>query len=375
MDPVSAIGAGIGGITSLVGGLIGSNASSNAAATQQKNAQQVSGLLQNATQGGQAGVTNAIGAANPLIAAGTQQASQAIGGGIQGANATLAGIYGQQTQNLDPYLATGQTGLSMLNQAVAPGGSLAGQFSAPTAAEAEATPGYQFSLNQGMQALQRSAAAGGSLQGGGTLKAITQYAQGLADTNYQNVYNNALNTFGTNRNATLQNLSALTSQGQYGTSQFNQAAENAGNQQAGNTMQGNMTLAGLYNQGAQAQAGNLTQGAQFNANLGLQGTNLQGQALTGGANATAAGQVGSANAWNSALGGVGNAAQYASLSNLLGSAYQGNQSAPSGFLGYNSATPWGSVGPSTPPALTQPSFSNTNPLGLQPQPPAYQPNY
>ena len=63
-----------------------------------------------------------------------------------------------------------------------------GNFQAPTLQQAENTPGYQFALQQGQNALQASAAANGSLLTGGTLNALDSYSQGLADTNYNNIY-------------------------------------------------------------------------------------------------------------------------------------------------------------------------------------------
>ncbi len=43
-------------------------------------------------------------------------------------------------------------------------------------------PAYQFQLGQGTQAINRSAAARGTLLTGGTLKSLDQYGQGLAST-------------------------------------------------------------------------------------------------------------------------------------------------------------------------------------------------
>ena len=71
-------------------------------------------------------------------------------------------------------------------------------FTLPTAADVANTPGYQFALQQGEQAVQRSAAAQGDLLTGGTLKAEDQYAQGLASQTYQNAVTNSLNAFDTN---------------------------------------------------------------------------------------------------------------------------------------------------------------------------------
>jgi hypothetical protein len=48
------------------------------------------------------------------------------------------------------------------------------------------SPGYQFRLDQGNQAVQRSAAARGILGSGATMKAIDRYSQGLASSEYNN---------------------------------------------------------------------------------------------------------------------------------------------------------------------------------------------
>lgn len=71
-------------------------------------------------------------------------------------------------------------------------------FKAPTPEEAANDPGYQFSLNQGEQALQQSAAARGTLNTGGTLKDILNYGQQAATQQYGNVYNRNLQTYQTN---------------------------------------------------------------------------------------------------------------------------------------------------------------------------------
>jgi len=58
-------------------------------------------------------------------------------------------------------------------------------------------PGYQFRLSQGEQALQQSAAAKGHLRTGGTLKDILGYGQNFASSEYQNVFDRALQGFQT----------------------------------------------------------------------------------------------------------------------------------------------------------------------------------
>jgi len=55
-----------------------------------------------------------------------------------------------------------------------------------------ADPGYQFRLQQGLDAVQHGAAAGGKALSGQTLKALNDYAQGTAAQAYQDAYGRAL---------------------------------------------------------------------------------------------------------------------------------------------------------------------------------------
>jgi hypothetical protein len=64
----------------------------------------------------------------------------------------------------------------------------------PQAAEAlQNTPGYQFQMQQGVGAIDRSAAAGGSLGSGEEMAQLMQYGQGLASTSLNQQVGN-LNT-------------------------------------------------------------------------------------------------------------------------------------------------------------------------------------
>ncbi len=334
-DPVSAIGAGIGGVASLFGGLIGSNAAHSAADIQSRNAQNVAQLGMNAATGAQSGVAGASQSAQAGEGSAVERANQSIETGTSGANQTLMDFFQSELGNLSPYLAAGQQGLQQLTADTGPGGSLTQQFTAPTAAEAAQTPGYQFTLDQGTQAINRSAAATGL--SGGTLKALTQYGQGLASTTYQQSYNNSLNSFNTNRAATMQNLSALLGQGQFGTSQAQSAMQNTGGAIAANTAQSGYGQSSNLMNAAQYQGNVGMQAAQLGGQFGLQGAQIAGTALTGGANAQAAGQVGAANAWQGALGGVANAGQYYSMSQLMNP--YSSSGAPAGFQPYSSAPP------------------------------------
>src|SRR5439155_1675317 len=55
-------------------------------------------------------------------------------------------------------------------------------------------PSMQFTIDQGMQALQRSAAGRGRLNAGSTLKDLNTFAQGVASTQYGQAYNRAFQT-------------------------------------------------------------------------------------------------------------------------------------------------------------------------------------
>lgn len=58
-----------------------------------------------------------------------------------------------------------------------------------TQAELEATPGYQFTLGQGLKAAQSSAAARGLGVSGASMKGALTYATGLADSTYKDQFN------------------------------------------------------------------------------------------------------------------------------------------------------------------------------------------
>ena len=74
----------------------------------------------------------------------------------------------------------------------------------------EADPGYNFRMAEGMKGLERSAAARGLLQSGGTLKGIQQYGQNLASAEYDNAFSRYLSQ----REASMEPYRYLTGLGQ-----------------------------------------------------------------------------------------------------------------------------------------------------------------
>jgi hypothetical protein len=143
------------------------------------------------------------------------------------------GAYSTQQSNAAPYLGAGKSALSQLSALPA--------FTAPTAAQAQATPGYQFQLQQGQNALSNKLISQG-LAGGNAGTALENYTQGLAGTNYQNTFNNALQTYNANEGK-LSNIAAM---GLSANGQAAAGAQNFANQSANlATQQGNAIAGGV----------------------------------------------------------------------------------------------------------------------------------
>lgn len=316
------LGAGISAATSLIGGFMGSSASKKAAAAQKASAD--AAIKQ---------VDRATGEATDRGYAGIEQSNNAIHTGLDAANKQIAdtgtaqkGLYGDMTAGIDPYKAAGTYGLDQLK-------SNAGTFKFDPK-DLENEPGYQFQLQQGMKALQNSAAGRGMLQSGAALKSAIGYEQGLAGTSYQNAYNRALNTFNTNQ----QGYQSLANLGQNANSQAIQAGGIYGGQLT--------SLAGLgantNMQGAGLLSNTAMQGNEYIGNAQMTGAREDADLITGRGNADASGIMGSSNAWTGALNGVGNAASMYGLSKMGGSTGGGLSSY--GTPNYSTAFPWGGGG-------------------------------
>lgn len=91
--------------------------------------------------------------------------------------------YDQTREDYAPYRETGYKALDTLSSlyGVNPNGSAID----PSAA-LRATPGYQFTVDEGLKAINRNNAARGILNSGGADKARLRYAEGVASTNYEN---------------------------------------------------------------------------------------------------------------------------------------------------------------------------------------------
>lgn len=139
-----------------------------------------------------------------------------------------------------PYREVGVQSLGSLRDLI-----LGGDFS-----KFHASPGYQFRMDQGVQAVDRGASARGMLGSGQRLKELTNYGQGLASDEYGNYLNQLYNLAGYGQTAT-QNTAQLGANAAQG---YGNAIANAGYLRgsgygaAGNSLTGgiNNALAAYY---------------------------------------------------------------------------------------------------------------------------------
>jgi hypothetical protein len=171
------------------------------------------------------------------------------------------------------------------------------QFHAPTADEARQFPGYQFALEQGLQGIDRGAASNGTLLTMGNQKDRSQFATGLADQTYQNLYNNQRGEFADRFNIHASNAANASSA--YGSSYDRAMNEYLNAFNIFNTNQGNLfnRLSGVSGQGLSAaggQAGAAQNIGQAGANANTNAGNAQGGGAiaTGNANANEATTIG-----------------------------------------------------------------------------------
>jgi len=103
---------------------------------------------------------------NEIIDTGEQQSAGALDSAI--------GAY-------QPWVDAGTGALGTYQDAIGLNGS---EGNARATGAFQTGPGYQFAMDQGTQAALRGASAGGMLNSGNTLTALTEFGQGLADQEY-----------------------------------------------------------------------------------------------------------------------------------------------------------------------------------------------
>lgn len=116
----------------------------------------------------------------------------------------------------------------------------------------QTSPGYQFRFNEGVRAVDTSGAARGDLLSGATLKALTNYGQGIGSQEFGNWRNSLAGLADTGYSATGQTAGARSNLGGNLSSIYtNQGAANANASLAGGSllMGGVNTLANLAGYG------------------------------------------------------------------------------------------------------------------------------
>jgi hypothetical protein len=186
-----------------------------------------------------------MGLAAGIIGAGVLGAGATVYGATKAANAQTSAaanatnaqmqMFNTTQAGLAPFKDAGQSVLPQLTQMAQNGFNFA-----PTQAQLEQTPGYQFNLSQGEKAVTNSAAARGLGTSGAALRGGADYASGLASNTYQQQFTNALQQYQNN----FGNLQGLASMGGNAAAGIGNAATSTG-QSIGNNLigAGNATAA------------------------------------------------------------------------------------------------------------------------------------
>jgi hypothetical protein len=135
-----------------------------------------------------AGVAAAGTVGSALISASaSKKAAAAQAGAASTAERGIQQRYEQTRADLAPWRTTGAEAQQKYAGLLGVGGDtadIAGMQQAMTQ-----YPGYQFAMEQGTEAVQKSMAGRGLLQSGQTLKDLTAYGQGLATNTFENYMN------------------------------------------------------------------------------------------------------------------------------------------------------------------------------------------
>jgi HAMP domain-containing protein len=165
----------------------------------------------------------------PAIIGGAIAAAGAVGGALIGssasrratnaqtaaadqANALQKYMYDTTRTDQAPWRDAGVAALGQLGEFLKPGADLGALL--------QAQPGYQARLGEGVNALDRSASARGSINSGGQMKALTRFGQDYASNEMNNIFNRYASVAGIGQTAN----NAI---GQAGQNYANQAGRNS----------------------------------------------------------------------------------------------------------------------------------------------------
>lgn len=195
-DPATILA---GGAASMVGGFFGARRAG-------QGIKRAGTTLANAYNQAGEDVWKIPGMVNPGIQraygqAGEDVYNEAYGGSAlldERARAAQAGMDTAVTganQYLNPYAEGGQTAFRTLSD-LANTPAMSREELTYKPGQLEMDPGYQFRLEQGQKALERSAATKGMLQSGSFAKSLAGYSQGLASQEYAAAYERGRREFG-----------------------------------------------------------------------------------------------------------------------------------------------------------------------------------
>jgi hypothetical protein len=167
MDPFTLALLGSAG-ASVIGGLMGQRASSQAAGAQSMAALQSAQIQAQQAQ-----------AAREQLERSQAQGAKAIGD-----------YYGRGAEAYAPYQQFGVESTNRLAtlMGLRPGAASGSLMEQPTIAQLKFDPGYEFRFSQGMRGVNASAAANAGLQSGAALKAAERFGAGEASQEYGNAY-------------------------------------------------------------------------------------------------------------------------------------------------------------------------------------------
>ena len=117
-----------------------------------------------------------LGVGSALIGgSAAKSAARTQANAAQDAAAVQQNMFDTTSQYFQPYRQAGENAL--------------GTYGDQVGTEFTKTPGYEFGLQQGIDAVDASAASRGNLNSGATLKAVNQFGQDYATRNYDNWLN------------------------------------------------------------------------------------------------------------------------------------------------------------------------------------------
>lgn len=279
-----------------------------AAGVQNSAAQSNADAIQAATGVANAPITQAAADAG----AGATQAAATGASNVTGTAATggsnVTAAAGTANANLNPYATAGSTAAGQLQQVAANGNQQ------PTLDQLQISPAYQFQLQQGLDALNRSAAAQGGAISGGNVKSTQAYAQGMAGTAYQNAFQD----FETAQQNNVANLQGIANSGQVASTTQGNNTMNAAQYGATTANTAATTAAGLDTNAAQ-YAGTLNTTAATNTGANtINGANNAAQYRQLGANDTAAGIIGKSKLITGGVDAIGSGITDAALGYATG---------------------------------------------------------